>query len=91
LARAQLTFTVVNTGGLVTSYTGPQTYFRVVNALPTPTPYCQFTPVTKPSADSIMKLSLQVTKAVPSQMQSFLHLTKAIPSLTQLEWPHVYV
>ena len=55
LFAAQLTFTVVNTGGLVETYGGPQTYFRVVNALPTPTPYCQFTPITRPSADPIIQ------------------------------------
>ena len=46
----QLTFTVTNAGGLVKTYGGPQTYFRVVNAVPTISPYCQFTPVTRPSA-----------------------------------------
>jgi len=46
----QLTFTLVGPGGLTNTYSGPETLFNIVNAPPTMTPYCQFTPVTKPSA-----------------------------------------
>ena len=50
LCCLQLTFTLVGPGGLTKTYSGPETLFNIVNAPPTMTPACKFTPITKPSA-----------------------------------------
>ena len=65
LAVAQLAFTVQEPGGRTDRYGGSQTYFKVVSAQPTPTPPCQFAPVTRPSADQTRQNPVEPRRAEP--------------------------